>query len=203
MAGCGVVLRERPAGRVRWDKQTKLTASDRQRAEQMPHRLHLVLAQLTADEDPAGLSVHDHKAGILSALLREPGNETFGRVCVTSQLAMEAALRAVNHSLPSSYLVKPTLDTTAEVDTMPLRFDERSLLVEALETVTAEDVAMWRRVWKSEVSDQPRDQQGPPEDDWLNTRQASSHARDLAAAAICVAAAATQIARSRLQETAS
>ena len=203
IAGYGVVLRERPARQVRQDKQTKLPASDRQCAEQMLRRLHLVLVRLTTDENLAGLSVHDHKAAILSAPLREPGQEDFGRVCVTAQLVMEAALRGVNHSLPSSYLVKPTLDTTAAVGAMPLRFEERRLLVEAHETVASEDVAMWRRVWKSEVSDQPRDQQGLPEDDWLNTRQTPSHARDMAAAAICVAAAATQIARSRLQETAS
>ena len=202
IAGYGVVLRERPARQVRWDKQTKLPSSDQQCAEQMLRRLRLVLVRLTADENLAGVRAHDHTAEILPAPLREPGQENFGRVCVTAQLAMEAALRAVNHSLPSSYLVKPTLDTTAAVDAMPLRFDERRLLVEALETVTSADVAVWRRVWKSEVSDQPRDQQGLPEDDWLNTRQTPSHARDMAAAARCVSAAATQIARSRLQETA-
>ena len=78
--------------------------------------------------------------------------------------------------------MKSTLDTTAAVGAMPLRFEERRLLVEAHETVASEDVAMWRRVWKSEVSDQPRDQQGLPEGDWLNTRQTPSHAHDMAAA---------------------
>ena len=54
------------------------------------------LQEGTADENLDGLRVHDHNAGTLPAPLREPGQENFGRVCVTAPLVMEAALRAVN-----------------------------------------------------------------------------------------------------------
>ena len=54
------------------------------------------LQEGTADENLDGLKVHDCKAGTLPAPLREPGQGNFDRVCVTAQLVVEAALRAVN-----------------------------------------------------------------------------------------------------------